>query len=88
MRKAMARPRNVTHNVLIAIAIIFAILAGISTIAWLLPSLFDTLGNVLIRFTGNSDIRLNVARIRSDPIPYAIIFAIIAVGVRWLAKKF
>ena len=82
------RPYNVTHNILITIAIIFAILAGISAIAWLLPNLFNSIGNTLIKLTGNKDIMLNVQRINGEPTLYTIIFAISALFIRWIAGKF
>ena len=81
-------PRPTTQKVLVAIAVLFAVLAGISTVAWLLPNAFYGLGDALVRLTGNPDIRLNVVRIGNDPVPYAIIFALFALGVRWLAGKF
>jgi hypothetical protein len=82
------RPRNITHNILIGIAVILALLAGVSIMAWLLPTTFNSFGDSLIRITGNLDIELNVRRIGNDPISYSIIFSILALGVRWLAGKF
>jgi len=79
---------NVTHRILITIAIIFAVLAGVSAMAWLLPNAFDGLGDALVRLTGNPDIQLNFARIGRDPVPYTLVFAAFALGIRWLASKF
>jgi hypothetical protein len=87
-KMSFRKPQNITHKILITIAIIFAILAGISAVAWLLPNTFHSLGDALIRLTGNSDIRTNVMRISNDPVPYTIIFALFALGIRWLASKF
>lgn len=66
----------------------FALLAGISAVAWLLPTLFNGFGNTIVRLTGNPDIQLNVARIGVDPITYTIVFGVIALGVKWLASRF
>jgi hypothetical protein len=82
------KPKNITHGILIGIAIIFALLAGLGVMAWLLPATFNSFGNALIKITGNKDIRLNVIRISSDPIPYAISFGILGLVMRWLANKF
>ena len=82
------KPQNITYKILIGIAIIFAILAGISAMAWLLPNTFFSLGDALIRLTGNSDIRTNVVRISNDPTIYTLVFALFALGIRWLADKF
>jgi hypothetical protein len=82
------KPSHLTYRILIGIAILFALLAGLSVMAWLLPSMFNSFGNALIRITGNDDIRLNVRRIGSDPIPYALGFTLIALFIRWLASKF
>ena len=89
-RKKMTftRPHNITYKILIGIAIVFAILAGLSAIAWLLPNTFSSLGDALVRLTGNPDIRMNFMRIGNDPIVYTLVFALFAIGIRWLANKF
>jgi hypothetical protein len=80
--------RKITRTILATIAVIFAVLAGISTIAWLLPSMFSSLGNYLIKLTGNADIALNVARVSKDPIAYALSFAVLGLATKWLSNKF
>lgn len=82
------RPHNVTRKILIAVAIIFAVLAGLSAMAWLLPNAFAGLGDALVRLTGNPDVALNFIRMGRDPVLYTVAFALFAVGIRWLANKF
>ncbi len=82
------RPHRITHTVLMIISIIFAILAGISLIAWLLPSLFNSIGNFLVNITQSPDIRLNINRINKDGTTYTIVCTLAALFMRWLAEKF
>ena len=87
-KPVMRRPRHITHTILITITLLFAFLTGISIMAWLLPTTFNSLGSALIRISGNADIRLNVMRISSDPIVYSICFGSVALVARWFAGKF
>jgi len=82
------RSKMTTHTILVGVAVVFALLAGASVTAWLLPTLFSSFGSTLVRLTGNPDIQLNVVRISSDPIYYTIVFGVIALGIRWLADRF
>lgn len=82
------RSKNITSLLLNIISIIFAFLAGISAIAWLLPTFFFNLGNTIIEITGNPDIALNVDRISNDPVYYTITFGLFALGIKWLGNKF
>jgi len=87
-RNKPVRNRRITYTILTGIAVTFAVIAGLSTVAWLLPSMFRSLGEFLIRTTGNQDIALNVGRISRDPIAYAIGFALLGLATKWLANKF
>jgi hypothetical protein len=80
-------PYRITYRILIGIAIIFALLAGLSAIAWLLPNTFLSLFDFLSE-SGNKDIILMERRLLNTPIPYMIGFMLFAVFLRWLANKF
>jgi hypothetical protein len=79
---------GITKKILIFIAIVFALLAGLSGIAWLLPTAFTDIGVWLVNNTGNQDIAINILRIQTSPINYLAIFGGLAIAIRWLADRF
>jgi len=82
------RYRSKISTFISIISIIFIVLAGLSLVAWLLPSMFNSLGDWLVRITGSSDIRLNVQRIRQDSIGYTFIFSLLGLFMNWVGSKF